>query len=112
MIDAITCLPFDLKRVFYVYDMPNTVRRGGHAHYKLHQFICCLSGSLEISLVEVDQTENKYVLSEPCKGFYLPPMTWSYEKPITPKCIYMVAASDYYDENDYIFDFQIFQELK
>ena len=111
VIDIKTCLPFELKRVFYVYDMPAGVERGGHAHFKLHQFLWCVSGSVVVSTIDRKSNSKDYTLSLPWEGLYMPPMTWAKEASKTAGCVYLVAASDYYDPEDYIHDFDQFQKL-
>lgn len=111
VVDLQTCLPFELKRVFYIYDIPTGVERGGHAHFKLHQFIWCLSGSIRISLIDSDGLLANFDLSLPWRGLYLPPMTWASEKALSAGVVYMVAASDYYDPDDYIRDHALFDSL-
>ena len=111
VIDSSTCLPFDIKRIFYVYDIPSGVARGGHAHYTLHQFIWCVSGSISVSTVSCNAKQESFSLSLPWRGLYLPPLTWASETAQSGGCVYMVAASDYYDETDYIRDYSFFMGL-
>lgn len=111
VVDQVTCLPFSLQRIFYVYDIPAATERGAHAHYTLHQFLWCVTGSVEVRTIARDGSENSFVLSLPWTGLYLPPMVWASEKSLTAACTYFVAASSGYDEKDYIRDFDQFQQL-
>lgn len=71
-------IPFDIKRVFYLYDVPTGNDRGAHAHKTLHQFLICLSGSFDVTLDDgVDQ--NIVHLNQPWKGLHIPPMVWAAE---------------------------------
>ena len=91
--------------------MPAGVERGGHAHFKLHQFLWCVSGSVTVSTVDCLSNTKDYTLSLPWEGLYMPPMTWAKETSKSAGCVYLVAASDYYDARDYIRDFDQFKQL-
>jgi dTDP-4-dehydrorhamnose 3,5-epimerase-like enzyme len=100
-------IPFDIKRVFFIYDIPSGQNRGAHAHHKLEQFIICLAGSLDVSLD--DGVEHKTVhLNRPWMGLYVPPMVWASEGNFDPGTTYLVLASDFYDESDYFRDYDEF----
>ena len=111
VVDSMSCLPFHLKRIFYICNIPINSERGGHAHYKCHQFICCLSGSVTIEGYSENKISEKYLLSDPNKGLYVPPLNWTSMKANTKDCIYLVAASDFYDEKDYITNFKMFIKI-
>jgi len=111
VVDQATCLPFPLQRIFYVYDIPADTERGAHAHYTLHQFLWCVTGSVEVRTIARDGSDNMFTLSLPWIGLYLPPMVWASEKSLTAACTYFVAASNGYDEMDYIRDFDQFRQL-
>lgn len=97
-------IPFDIKRVFYLYDVPANESRGGHAHKELHQFVVCLSGSFDVHLN--DGIETKIIhLSKPKEGLYIHPMIWASEIEFSPGAVCLVLASDYYDEEDYYRDY-------
>ena len=104
VVDFKTCLPFDLKRVFYVYDIPSGTKRGGHAHHNLNQFIWTLSGVIEVATIDRKGFEKKWILQYPWEGLLIPPLTWAFERSLSAGCVYMVGASDYYDATDYIRD--------
>lgn len=111
VIDDQTCLPFQLKRIFYIYDIPAGTVRGGHAHYKLNQFIWSVSGSVSVSTIDVKGIQQNWLLQLPWQGLWIPPMTWAYETSVSAGCVYIVGASDYYQADDYIRDKQLFLEL-
>jgi hypothetical protein len=93
-------IPFDIKRVFYLYDVPTGADRGAHAHKELHQFLVCLAGSFDVVL---DNGVAKRVehLNRPWKGLHIPPMIWAAEVNFDPGSICLVLASDRYSESDY-----------
>ena len=111
VVDCQTCLPFDLKRVFYVYDIPAGVKRGGHAHKTLNQFIWTLSGVIEVVTIDRKGIEKKWNLQYPWEGLLIPPFTWAFERSLSAGCVYMVGASDYYEAEDYIRDRDEFDSI-
>ena len=103
-------IPFPVRRVFYVYDIPSGQSRGAHAHHTLHEFIVCLSGGLD---VELDDGASKRTvrLDRPWKGLHLKPKVWASIGNFNPGTVYIVLASEHYDEADYIRDYDEFIEL-
>jgi hypothetical protein len=97
-------IPFEVKRVFYTYDIPGGVDRGAHAHKECHQFLIAASGSFE---VEMDDGINKrtIVLNRPYYGLHLPPGIWASEKSFSSGSVCLVLASQGYEEEDYIRDY-------
>jgi hypothetical protein len=100
-------IPFEIKRVFYLYDVPTEAGRGAHAHRKLHQFLICLSGSFDVQL---DDGLNQATvhLNRPWKGLHIPPMIWAAEVNFDPGSLCLVLASDFYNEADYYRDYEMF----
>ena len=100
-------IPFDIKRVFYIYDIPTLANRGSHAHYALHQMLICISGSCDVTVS--DGKDSKTVnINCPWKGLYVPPMIWASQEKFDPGSILLVLASDNYIESDYIRDYKKF----
>ena len=100
-------VPFEIKRVFYIYDIPTAQNRGAHAHKALHQFIICLAGSFEVNLD--DGRKKKTIrLNRPWQGLHIPPMIWGSETNFDPGTVYLVLASDFYDESDYYREYSDF----
>ena len=97
-------VPFDIKRVYYLYDIPGGSERGGHAHKELKQLIIALSGSFEILLKE-DKNEILYNLNSPSKGLYICPMIWRELRNFSSGSVCLVLASNLFDEGDYYRDF-------
>ena len=102
VVDFQTCLPFELKRVFYIYDIPAGIERGGHAHSELSQFIWTVSGTIRVFTIDRKGNQNDWLLQLPWQGLYIPQLTWAYETSISAGCVYLVGASDYYNEDDYV----------
>lgn len=103
-------VPFEIKRVFYLYDVPGGAERGGHAHYSLEQFMVAMSGSFDVVLD--DGTQHKRVhLNRSYYGVYIPPLIWREMDNFSSGSVCMVLASALYDEKDYIRDFDAFVRL-
>jgi WxcM-like, C-terminal len=100
-------IPFEINRVFYLYDIPAGEDRGAHAHKECHQFLVAASGAFE---VEVDDGTNKktFSLNQPNLGLHVPPGIWAAELNFSSGSICLVLASHPYQENDYIRDYQTF----
>ena len=87
------------------------VRRGGHAHYTLHQFIKCVAGAVTVSLTDLDGQTVLVTTTEDSEGVYIPPMTWAEQYNHTPGTVVLVMSSEHYDESDYIRDISRFTAL-
>ena len=100
-------VPFDIKRVFYSYDIPGGEARGAHAHKECHQFLVAASGSFEVVL---DDGRNKrtVLLNRPFYGLHVPPGIWAAEQGFSSGAICLVQASECYTEDDYIRDYDEF----
>lgn len=96
-------VPFDIKRVYYLYDVPGGADRGAHAHRRLHQFIICMSGSFDLVLND-GLAERRFHLNRSYYGIYVCPMMWRYLDNFSSGSVCMVLASEKYDESDYIRD--------
>ena len=98
-------VPFDIRRVFYIYDIPGGEARGAHAHKACHQFLVAASGSFEVVLD--DGTEKRTVfLNRPFMGLHIPPGIWAAEQEFSSGAVCLVLTSEAYDEADYIRDYQ------
>jgi hypothetical protein len=100
-------LPFDIKRVYYLYDVPGGAERGGHAHKELHQFIIAMSGSFDVVLDD-GVRQRRYQLNRSYYGLYICPMTWRVLDNFSSGGVSLVLASDYYREDDYFRDYDQF----
>lgn len=100
-------IPFQIKRVYYMYDTVSGVVRGKHAHKKLEQILVCIHGSCKIKLD--NGTETKVVpLEKPYEGLYISNDMWREMYDFSPDAVLMVLASELYDESDYIRDYDEF----
>ncbi len=103
-------IPFDIKRVYYLYDVPGGSDRGSHAHKNLHQFIVAMSGSFDVVLDD-GKEKKRYHLNRSYQGLYVCPMMWRYLDNFSSGAVCMVLASSNYDEADYIRDYTEFLAL-
>jgi hypothetical protein len=100
-------VPFQIQRVYYLYDTPGGAERGGHAHKNLHQLIVAMSGSFDVVLNDGTETK-RYHLNRSYYGLYVCPMIWRELDNFSSGSVCMVLASNCYDESDYYRDFQEF----
>ena len=104
-------IPFDVKRIFYLYDIPGGESRGAHAHKECHQFIIAASGSFEV-LLDDGKTRRLVQLNRPYLGLYVPPMIWASEINFSSGAICLVQASHIFDATDYIREYESYKQLK
>jgi dTDP-4-dehydrorhamnose 3,5-epimerase-like enzyme len=93
-------IPFDIKRVYYLYDVPGGATRAGHGHKTLEQVVIAMSGSFDVKLTDGIKTE-KYHLNRSYCGLYIAPMMWREIDNFSSGSVCMVLASDFFDEGDY-----------
>ena len=103
-------IPFQIKRVYYMYDTGKGVRRGYHAHKSLEQILICIHGTCKILL---DNGKEKKIvpLEKPYEGLYIANNIWREMFDFSPDAVLMVLASDFYNEEDYIRDYEEFLEF-
>lgn len=101
-------IPFEIKRVYYLYDVPSGSQRGGHAHKKLSQFLIALSGSFDVLLQDRNGNKTKITLNKPNEGLLIPNMIWRELENFSSGSVCLVVASEVYDESDYIRDLSEF----
>lgn len=104
-------IPFEVKRVYYLYDVPSGEARGGHAHKELQQLIIAVSGSFDIVVNDGNKKET-FSLNRPNKGLYFPAGLWREINNFSSGAICLVLASHPYDETDYIRDYEDFLSYK
>lgn len=102
-------IPFEIRRVYYLYDVPGGAARAGHAHKTLMQFLIAMSGSFDI-LLDDGYRKGKFHLNQPHYGLYLPPMVWRVIDNFSSGSVCLVLASDFFDEADYHRDYDEFLE--
>lgn len=102
-------LPFEIKRVFYLYDVPSDGSRGGHAHKELLQFLVPLSGSFDVVL-DNGKERKSFTLNRPFRGLLIPKGVWSSLENFSAGAVCLSVVSDVYIEADYIRDYQEYKE--
>lgn len=100
-------LPFDIARVYYLYNVPVDAERGGHAHKELQQVVFALSGSFRMK-IDDGKTKSEFWLRDPRKGLYINRMIWREMDSFSQGAVCMVLASRRYDESDYLRDYNDF----
>jgi dTDP-4-dehydrorhamnose 3,5-epimerase-like enzyme len=100
-------VPFQIQRVYYLYDTPGGAERGGHAHKELHHLIVAMSGSFDVILND-GREKKRFHLNRSYYGLYVCPMIWRELDNFSSGSVCMVLASNFYDESDYYRDFQKF----
>ncbi len=106
-IEQLRDIPFEIKRIYYIYDTLPDVRRGFHAHKKLKQVLVCTSGKCKI-LLDDGREKKTVMLDKPTEGLLVTGCIWREMYDFSPGAVLMVLASEYYDEADYIRDYDTF----
>ncbi len=106
-IESLKIIPFEIKRVYYLYDVPGGAERGGHAHKQLHQLIIAMSGSFDV-LLDDGKDKKKFHLNRSYNGLYICPMIWREINNFSSGSVCMVLASTFYDEEDYYREYSEF----
>lgn len=104
-------VPFDVNRVYYLYDVPGGEARGGHAHLELQQLIIAVSGSFDL-IIDDGRVKRTFHLSRPYMGVYMPAGLWRELDNFSSGSICLVLASTEYDKEDYIRDYFVFKNYK
>ncbi len=102
-------VPFDVKRVYYIFGTKENVRRGFHAHKNLKQLAICVNGSCTF-LLDDGKLKEHIALTSPTQGLLIEGLIWREMYDFSKDCVLMVLADNYYDENDYIRDYDVFLE--
>lgn len=104
-------LPFDVKRVYYLYDVPGGENRGSHAHRELEQMIVAASGSFRVTLDD-GNVKRSFVLNRPYQGLYVKPGMWRDLEDFSSGAVCLVLASEIYNPEDYIRDYDEFLKFR
>lgn len=104
-------VPFEIQRIYYLYDIPSSSARGGHSHKKLRQIIIAISGSFDVILKD-GQSEKKVFLNKPDKGLLIENNIWRELENFSSGAVCLVLASDVFEESDYIRDYDVFLKSK
>ena len=102
-------VPFEIKRVYYLYDVPGGESRAGHAHKALEQFLVAASGSFDV-IVDDGTERERFFLNRSYYGLYVPPMVWREIENFSSGSVCLALASEPYDESDYYRDYDTFLE--
>lgn len=100
-------IPFDIKRVYYIFDTAKDVVRGNHSHQRIEQVIVCVKGSCKFMLDDGKEKQEVH-LSSPCTGLYIGQNIWRQFSDFSEDCVLMVLASEFYDEKEYIRNYDEF----
>ncbi len=104
-----THIPFEIKRVFWLYDVPGGETRGGHAYKEQDEVIIALSGSFDVVITQPDGSTRKFSLNRSYYGLYVPALTWRHIENFSTNSVGFHLSSLEYNANDYIRDFEIFK---
>lgn len=107
VVENMETLPFDVKRVYYLYDVPGGESRGAHAHRKLEQLIVAASGSFKVTLDD-GRSKRSFFLNRPYQGLYVKPGLWRDLEDFSSGAVCMVLASEVYQKEDYIRNYDEF----
>ena len=100
-------IPFEIKRVYYLYDVPSTAFRGGHSHIAQSEFLIPLSGSFEV-ITDDGSSKSTYIMNKPNIGLFIPTGIWRELQNFSSGAVCLVLASDVFKEEDYIRDYDLF----
>ncbi len=110
-VESFNHIPFEIKRVYYLYDVPSGVERGGHGHKELEQLMVAISGSFDVS-VNDGQNTRIFQLNRPFFGLYIPKSMWRHLHNFSSGAVCLNLASDFYKESDYYRDFTEYQKIR
>lgn len=110
-IESNTDVPFEIKRIFYLYDVPGGESRGAHAHYKDNQFLIAASGAFEV-FVDDGQNQKVFTLNRSYYGLLVPPGIWSAEQNFSSGSVCLVLTDNMYEAEDYIREYDEFLKYK
>ncbi len=104
-------VPFEIKRVFWTYDVPGGATRGGHAYKTQEEIIIALSGSFDVIITSSDGSETKYNLNRSYYGLYIPALTWRHMENFSTNSLSLHLSSSFFDSEEYLRDFENFHKL-
>lgn len=102
-------VPFDIKRVYYIFGVNDNAVRGKHAHYQLKQLLICVNGSVDI-MAEDGKDREIYHLDNPAKALYIEGLVWHDMRNFSKDTVLLVLASNHYSEADYVRDYEVFKK--
>jgi len=104
-------IPFEIKRVYWIYDVPGGEQRGGHAYHDLEEVVVALSGSFDVVLHDGNM-EKTFTLNRSYYGLYIPKMIWRHIENFSTNSLALIAADKAYNAENYIRDFEFFRQMK
>lgn len=104
-------IPFQIKRVFWTYDVPGGEARGGHAYYNQEEIIIALSGSFDVVITDQSGEQVKYSLNRSYYGLYIPARTWRHMDNFSTNSLGLHLSSSVFNQDDYLRDFELFKKL-
>jgi len=103
-------VPFEIKRVYYLYDVPSGATRGGHAHKELKQIVIALSGSFDV-ILDDGYSRRSFFLNRPHYGLYIAPRIWRELDNFSSNSVALSLVSQLFDESDYVRDYNVFKQM-
>ena len=110
-VDSNSTMPFEVKRVFYIYGVHDQKDRGEHSHHVTEQVLICLNGEVKV-LCDDGKDRKEWILDKPNEALYIPNLIWDEQIYLTSDSVLLVFANTHYDESDYISDYNEFKKLK
>ena len=110
-IESNLTIPFEIKRVFYIFEVHDQKDRCEHSHYKTEQVLICLNGKVKV-LCDDGKNRKEWVLDKPNQALYIPNLIWDEQTYLIPGSVLLVLANTWYDKSDYITDYNEFKKLK
>jgi hypothetical protein len=104
-------VPFEIQRIYWIYDVPGGEIRGGHAYRSLQEVIIALSGSFDVVLFD-GKEETRVTLNRSYRGLYVPGMIWKHLENFSTNSVALIAADQPYNESEYLRDMEVFKTLK
>ena len=110
-IESNSTIPFEIKRVFYIFEVHDQKDRGEHSHHKTEQVLICLSGKVKV-LCDDGKDRKEWILDKPNRALYIPNLIWDEQTYLIPGSVLLVLANTNYDPSDYIENYDEFKRLK
>ncbi|MDR2927805.1 MAG: FdtA/QdtA family cupin domain-containing protein [Cytophagaceae bacterium] len=104
-------IPFEIRRVFWTYDVPGGETRGGHAYHAQQEIVIALSGSFDVVVIDKNGDKRTYHLNRSYKGLYLSALTWRHMENFSTNSLSLHISSENFSEEDYIRDYKVFKNL-
>jgi dTDP-4-dehydrorhamnose 3,5-epimerase-like enzyme len=110
-VENLNHIPFEIKRCYWIYDVPGGTERGGHAYKENQEFVIALSGSFDV-IIDDGSKKETFHLNRSYYGLYIPKMMWRQMNNFSTNSLALILSSTEYDEKDYIRDYELFKSVK